>query len=396
MAKCLLLPLAFCVIVIISCRKNDSVINNNSSSHTSTSLKNELVSCDFGMTQFNLTTRAPINEESALRDPLSSSGGGGSPPANNPGIIMLDFDGQIVSNTIWNNNSIITCAPANLSSVAMNRIISRVSNDYSPFNIIVTTDEAIYNAAPVNRRMRVILTETWQWYGQTGGVAYIGSFTWGNNTPCFVFTSLLNYNDKQIGEAASHEAGHTLNLRHQAVYNGSVLTSAYNYGTGTGEIAWAPIMGCGYYRNLTTWHNGPNDMSSNSFQDETAIISALVGYRTDDFSNTISGARILTSLWTGTINSSSDIDFFYVNITATKTLKVKPVNIGTGHEAGNLDLVMHIYNSSGEMMSTIEDPLALNAVTTLNPGQYYVSVSTIANANTTRYGMLGLYTIILN
>jgi Metallo-peptidase family M12B Reprolysin-like len=383
---------ALCLLLLTACNKTDTT---NSSSGEVT-LQNQPSTCDFGITQFNLTKRAPLNEESSLRNPHNSSGGGSTPPPTNPGIIMLDFDGHMVSGTNWNGGATINCAPANLSSEAMSRIITRVGNDYIPFNITITTDEAIYNAAPANRRMRVILTETWEWFGQAGGVAYRGSFTWGNNTPCFVFTSLLNYNEKHIGEAASHEAGHTFGLRHQATYSGSVLTSAYNYGTGTGEIAWAPIMGCGYYRNLSTWHNGPTEVSSTSSQDETAMISGLVGYRTDDFTNTSTGARALTSLWTGIINNSTDIDFFSVDITTPKNLSVKPVNIGPGNEAGNLDLVLNIYNTSGQLISTINDPLTLNAVTTLNPGQYYVSVTTVANAYAARYGMIGRYTIMLN
>src|SRR5690349_7548664 len=85
----------------------------------------------------------------------SGSGSGGtttptdptSPPpppttSGDAGVILLDFDGYTVSGTLWNvAGNTINCTPANLTSDAVTKIISRVQNDYAPFNIIVTTDE---------------------------------------------------------------------------------------------------------------------------------------------------------------------------------------------------------------------------------------------------------------
>src|SRR5690349_17883347 len=176
-------------------------------------------------------------------------------------VIFLDFDGQTVANTSWNYNGPIYCGASGFNSSQMTEIFNRVAEDYRPFNVNVTTDSTKYFAAPTNKRMRVILTITSDWYGSAGGVSFIGSFTWGDNTPCFVFTALLNYNTKYIAEAAAHEAGHTLGLRHQSTYDvNCVKTSEYNYGTGSGEIAWAPIMGCGYYKNLSQWYNGQSSL----------------------------------------------------------------------------------------------------------------------------------------
>jgi hypothetical protein len=75
-------------------------------------------------------------------------------------------------------------------------------------------------------------------------VSYVGSFTWGDDTPGWVFSGLLNNNIKYIAEAVSHEAGHTLGLQHQSNYDAECTkTSEYGQGQGTGEISWAPIMG---------------------------------------------------------------------------------------------------------------------------------------------------------
>jgi len=350
-----------------------------------------------------LAKRPAVGDEQTLRNPHTGGGGGGTtgggggttpPPA--AGVILLDFDGQTVSGTNWNTNGNIVCAPANLTSSQIATIFSRVTNDYAPFNVVVTTDEAVYNAADPYKRTRVIIPETWEWFGQAGGTSFRGSFTWGNNTPCFVFSSLLNYNEKNVGEAASHEAGHTLGLRHQASYNGTVMLSAYNTGIGSGEISWAPIMGSGYYRNMTVWANGPTDVSSTSFEDEVSMITSAVGARPDDYSNTTSGAAILSTSLSGYINNSSDVDYFSVNISSGKTLSAVPFNVGASNDGADIDLVIHVYNAQGQLINTIDDPAALSASTTLAAGQYYVSVSSIANSNSGRYGMLGQYTVSLN
>src|SRR5688500_18431280 len=174
-------------------------------------------------------------------------------------VLFLDFDGHTVVGTSWNYNGPIVCSPSGLDNTNITTVFNRVAEDYRPFNVNVTTDSTKYLAAPANRRMRVILTTSSSWYGSAGGVAFVGSFNWSDDTPCFVFSALLNYNVKNISEATSHEAGHTLNLYHQSTYDANCnYISDYNYGVGTGEIGWAPIMGVGYYRNFTLWNSGPN------------------------------------------------------------------------------------------------------------------------------------------
>jgi hypothetical protein len=348
--------------------------------------------CDFGITQFNLSKREPVESiterkpknDSSIVIPLTY------------GVILLDFNGHLVSGTSWNAIGNINCTPANLSSAAINTILTRVKNDYAPFNITVTTNEATYTAAPNNRRIRVILTESWEWFGQAGGASFLNSFTWGNNTPCFVFTSLLNYNEKSIGEAASHETGHTFGLRHQSVYNGTVLVNQYNYGQGSGETGWAPIMGNSYNQNLSTWHNGPNNMGYASLQDDVAIITNVVGVRPDDYSNTTSNATSLSGTMNGYMNSKTDIDFFVVGLSSSKTISVHPFNAGNNNSGANEDLVVKVYNMGGQLLTTLDNPSSLSASGVLNPGQYYISVSSSPNANTTTYGMLGQYSIGLN
>jgi hypothetical protein len=113
-------------------------------------------------------------------------------------VIFSDFDGHNVAGTMWNVNGAFTCNSSGLSDAAITEIFNRVAEDYRPFNINVTTNEAKYTAAPFNRRMRVVITTSNEWYGSgAGGVAYVNSFTWGDNTPCFVFQCVAKHELKK-------------------------------------------------------------------------------------------------------------------------------------------------------------------------------------------------------
>lgn len=322
------------------------------------------------------------------------SGGGNSSGGN---VIFLDFSGHYVANTMWNVSGAFNCDPANLNAEEMALVLQRVATDFTPFNVTVTADESVYNNANPAKRIRIVVTESWEWFGEAGGVSYLNSFTWGDNTPAFVFSSLLGYNVKKVAEACSHEAGHSLGLRHQCTYDeNGVKTSEYNWGQGSGEIGWAPIMGASYNQNLSLWHNGPNSISATTMQDDVAKIAAIIGFANDEFSNSTSNATSLNSSRTGIINNSNDVDFFSANVNNPKTLSLVPANVGVNNEGGNLDLVLKIYNAQGALLQSINDPLILNAGINLSPGNYYLSASTADNQFAGRYGMLSKYTISLN
>jgi len=359
-----------------------------------TTLPSDLQSCDFGITSFNLVKRSPVNnntDDAIFKRP----GGTSTPPPAGAGLIYLDFNGQTVTGTPWNTNGTITCAPANLTADEMSQVVSRVASDYSPFNISITTDEVVFNASTA-KKMRVIITESWEWYGQTGGAAFIGTLSAGSTIPCFVFSSLLGYSPRGIAEATSHESGHTIGLFHQSSYSGGTKTSEYNAGQGSGEISWAPIMGNSYSKNLSLWHKGPTNASASTIQDDVAVINTVVGAKTDDHSNTVSAATPLSSSVDALINSLTDVDYFSVNLSAASTITLTPFNFGLYNAGANVDLILKVFNSQGALITTINDPLLLNAVTVLAPGTYYISAGIVSNAYTTTYGMLGRYNLRIN
>lgn len=139
-------------------------------------------------------------------------------------VLYLDFDGQLMNGTTWNFvNQYFE--PSGLSIDQINFIrdsCQREANRVTNGKLIVTTDESVYSAANPFKRMRNINTVTYQYYqtltgSLSGGAAYVNSFTWGDNTPALIHTSLLSYNTGYIIRANIHEAGHTFGLYHVTV-----------------------------------------------------------------------------------------------------------------------------------------------------------------------------------
>jgi hypothetical protein len=329
-----------------------------------------------------------------------------SAPNNTP-TIFLDFDGHTVSGTSWNVNGPFTCAGTTLNSTQITEIFNRVAEDYRPFRVNVTTEESKFNAAPVTKRMRVILTISNSWYGNgAGGVAFVNSFTWGDDTPCFVFTALLNNNVKNISEAAAHEAGHTLGLYHQAVYDANCnYVSDYNQGTGSGEIGWAPIMGVGYYRNFTIWHNGPNAGGCNQIQNDLDIITSLTNgivYRTDDHNgsfNQATNTNFTNNQFTvqGIVERNTDQDMikFSLQNGGRFVLNAIPYNVGTGNVGSDLDLQVSLFNNAETLINVYNPGALLSSVidTILSSGTYYLRIEGKGNAFAPAYASLGSYSL---
>lgn len=191
-------------------------------------------------------------------------------PTTPPSVIYLDFDGQYVDGTSWNYNGPIDAQPSGLDSISRAQVLQAVKTYYSGFPVVVTDNESVYFSANPYKRTRVIETTTWEWYGSAGGVSYINSFTWGDSTPCFVFTSLLNYSVKKIGDASAHEAGHTLGLYHQSYYD-STCTKINEYNPYPLNNGLYYIMG-NSYSGAAGWGIGPNPYGCNNIQNDTLII----------------------------------------------------------------------------------------------------------------------------
>lgn len=191
--------------------------------------------------------------------------------------LFLDFDGHTLTSIYWTNTP-LNLLPSGLSNTEIQNIVNEVKKDYDTWKINITTDSTIFLKTSPDKRQRIVITQTSEWYGNAGGVAYVGSMFWGLNVEAFVFSKLLGYNQKNIWEATSHEGGHTIGLYHQSEWNYTNCTFLNEYRNGT-------IMGVGYYSEPIYWTVGPTatrDVASKlcgKIQNDTLIISSQLPKR---------------------------------------------------------------------------------------------------------------------
>ena len=320
--------------------------------------------------------------------------------------ILLDFDGHDVNSSMWNYGTPFSCLPAEMTDAQITDAFNRVAEDFRPFNINVTTDLAKFLAAPLSQRVRIIITPTSAWYAGVAGIAYVTSFTWGDDTPAFVFSDKLVNDPKRVAEAISHETGHTLGLYHQSAYDANcALTSAYSTGVGTGVTSWGPIMGNVASKNVTQWNYGATPNGCTYLQDNLSVITTTngFGYRTDDHADALKSATAISVTnnmfaTNGIITTATDKDFFKVTMGTTGTFKLNaiPYNVGAGYSGANLDIKVTLMTSRGAVLGNYDFTDSLNAKidTTLKAGTYIVVVDGSSSVNSTNdYGSLGAYTI---
>lgn len=318
--------------------------------------------------------------------------------------IYLDFDGHRVVHPYWNGGRALNCAPSGLSDAKITEIFHRVSEDFRPFDVNITTDSTTFLAAPLNMRVRVIVTPTSSWSPGVGGISFVGSFKWGDDTPAFVFSDRLSNSAKYIAECCSHESGHTIGLSHQSAYDDNChLVDTYAQGAGNGEISWAPVMGNSYNRNMTGWNDGPTPYGCEAIQDNLTTITTQngFGYREDDYSDELNGETLdlgATFSKEGIISTNTDKDAFrYISIKKGAVhLEVKPFGLNNSTDGANLDVQVDMYNQNKELIATFNPANKMNVVidTIIDAGTYYFVISGSGNQNSSNYGSLGSYSIV--
>lgn len=342
-------------------------------------------------------------------------------------VLYLDFGGMTITGTAWNNDTgaaatyvakpYDTDGDATTFSDAEQSVIlevwARVAEDYSPFDIDVTTERP---AAFTRRTAHALITSRTDAngvampYNTSGGIAYVEAF----NDPEFVtyYSPALIYFDNiggtradHIGEATAHELGHNLGLSHDGQTNGTEYYAGHDANT---SLSWAPIMGAGYDKNITQWSKGEYYLANNT-EDDVAIIAAHTGYTTDEAGGTTGSATALTVTdntvsASGVIGSSTDADVYSVTTTGGAVgFEVQGYVAPTQTHGGDTDLKLELLDRDGNVLTSSNPAGSTDASVSaiLAAGTYYVRISPVGVGTPTAsppngytsYGSIGQYNL---
>jgi hypothetical protein len=327
--------------------------------------------------------------------------------SSNPGAaatLHLDFNGHFESQ--WGNHSnartpvfSIDADTTTFSSTELatiKEVWQRVSEDFAPFNINVTT----VNPGDFSngKALRVAIGGSWQdWYGNSaGGVGRFGSFTSVDPNVVYVFRESDFGSAKGFAGTVSHEAGHAFGLFHQSSFdaNGDVIEE---YRSGTDQKG--PIMGTHRDSVRTTWAYGQSSYKDSDknviyvgMQDDMAVIASTTngfGYRPDDFGSKTYDAYQMGQLSSygpisnigGVISTTTDDDGFIFNVkTAGRiSLQANVVDVGA-----NLDARLSLFRIESFTTSSGNAQIYLVPISTADPSTS-LSASLAANVTTGNY-----------
>lgn len=306
------------------------------------------------------------------------------------GVVLLDFDGEVVSGTRWNSGATINAERFDFSENEIKTIWEIVGEDFSPVNINITTDEKEFYKYPQNKRMRCIITPTNTIDPQSGGIAYVNSFGWNDDTPCWAFIDW----PENTGEVISHELGHTLGLSHDGQFG-------LDYYRGNGD--WAPIMGKSYGKKYTQWSNGDYKFANNKEFDLERISREYLGLGLlpDDHGDDYSKAtklemnkvgELVPDFNQGLINTRDDKDVFYFETSGGLVeLQVTTSNYSNLKFKG---ILTSSSNKNHEVL-TLVNTNYFSAH--MKAGGYYFSIEGVGDSNPANgfsdYGSLGRYSV---
>ncbi len=316
-------------------------------------------------------------------------------------LIFLDFDGAVVRPGFGSAqggnvtsplvNNVRFCAPSSLRQEQKDMVLELVKDDFSPFNILFTTEQSLYDAYPTANKQVCILINRSTELGFPNSVFGVSPTAGlGNrlsNNPCFVFTSVHGNDLVEIALTTSHELAHTMGLLHQSLYNSNCnFLTEYHPGFGTGPLSFTPIMGNGFLKRVNNWFDQSCPINIfNVPQNDFAYLNNQVELKDDDFPNQpMGGAMISSSDITGILEQAGDEDFIKINFR-----NPGPVTI----VSDNIDMKASLYLPNGQLFAEYDDPNDINVTIPSATGLKYLKIEAISNVNMSATFMTGRYKI---
>ncbi|MDZ4796029.1 MAG: hypothetical protein SGI83_17245 [Bacteroidota bacterium] len=266
-----------------------------------------------------------------------------------------------------------------------------VKDDFSPFEIQFTTEQAVYDAYPMDNKQVCIVTTFPSVLGFSNAVAGVSPFAGLtfrlNNNPCFVFASVYGNILSEIAFTISHEVAHTIGLGHQSQYNQNCNFSfEYHPGFGTGPLSFVPIMGNSFGKRIINWFAQPCLVPGYGIpQNDFVFLNDQVALKQDDFPDQPGGSTIASANEISVVlEQAGDVDFVRIVFG-----KPGPVII----TSENIDIKASLYLPNGELIAIYENPNYTHVTIPSVNGLKYLKIEAISNANMSATFMTGQYKI---
>lgn len=334
--------------------------------------------------------------------------------------IYLDFNGAHVQDTAWNMPDVGVAERFHpgwsldgrpgfnaTERAAVQSVWQRVSEDYAPFDVDVTTEPpgqaAIDRSGPADPVFgtRALISASRNASmamcgGGCGGMAYLDVFDLTTShdyyQPAWILTWSLGDTAKLIAEAVSHEVGHNFGLLHDGTTTGGYYWGRRN---------WAPIMGAAYRKPIVQWSRGDYPGANNQ-EDDLAVIAANgAPLRADDAGDALLDAGPVPA-GRAYITTATDRDVYALGVcTGTVTLTAKPAR-----RSPDLDIGLTLTDAAGVLVASADPPsgtisadrasgLSAEISKQLSAGAYFVAVDGVGDQRVPSayddYGSLGTY-----
>jgi hypothetical protein len=283
--------------------------------------------------------------------------------------------------------------PIDFSKEEMWKGWASVAAGFSSFDVNVTTDSEVYEAAGVPNSGIAVFEPT-----DERAQCVLGAF--GTREACEIFTGPGAEPEEGygVGRTTLHELGHLMGLDHDG-------TGSEEYFNGFSEFDWAPIMG-NYYAHagndaLNQWSKGEYSGANNE-EDDLEILSQSFEYLDDDIPGAqplqISGTDVSADDNWGQIARTADSDDFTFTIGSSghATLNVERIEYIGG---SMLDVDARIVNANGEELAANNPKAARGARLDLDlpAGDYTLVVRGAAEGTPSNgfsnYSSIGFYGI---